>query len=275
MLARGGGLGGPREVCGRGAREVAPVLRGILGPGGWSRGWLARGPSGSHNGTMGRRAGPTGISTGVLGGRGWRWKLAAVTAGVALTWTAFCPQDSTGGEDAVAATDGLVNRPWLNRMPTGERDTIFHLALLKHPKGRVGAAGHSSQWRHRIEVMRWRLKDGNLGVRFPQDGAKGELGVKTWKCGGEAPAPFDLCLEISNDDRVMTLYSREDWEIRVDPKSGALDVPTSPAPYPTHAALDVEDLSSLLGEAQGSASARGSEEAPALDVVGRFLDGTR
>lgn len=217
---------------------------------------------------MGRRAGPTEISTGVLGGRGWRWKLAAVTAGAALTWTAFCPQDSTGDEDAVAATEGLVNRPWLNRMPTGERDTIFHLALLKHPKGRVGAAGHSSQWRHRIEVMRWRLKEGRLGVRFPQDGAKGELGVKTWKCGGEAPAPFDLCLEISNDDRAMTLYSREDWEIRVDPKSGALVSSSSAERLPAHAAFDMADVVPLLGAPISAAAS----QAPAPDPLARLLD---
>ncbi len=271
MLARGLGLGGPGEVRGRGARDSDPAACRLDGLSGVVAGWLARGPSGSHNGTMGRRAGPTGISTGVLGGRGWRWKLAAVIAGVTLTWTAFCPQDSPEEGDAVEATKDLVNRPWLNRMPTDERDTIFHLALLKHPKGRVGAAGHSSQWRHRIEVMRWRLKEGRLGVRFPQDGAKGELGVKTWKCGGEAPAPFDLCLEISNDDRAMTLYSREDWEIRVDPKSGALAAPASPALLPAHAAFDMADVVPLLGAPISAAS----RQASAPDALVRLLDGAR
>lgn len=213
--------------------------------------------------------GSNNLSMAVFGGRGWRWKLAAVMAGAALTWSAFCPQDGPEDPDAVTGTEGLVNRPWLNRMPTDARDTIFHLALLKHPKGRVGAAGHSSQWRHRIEVMRWRLNDGRLGVRFPQDGAQGELGVKTWRCGGEAPAPFDLCLEISNDDRAMTLYSREDWEIRVDPKSGSLASPVAPTPAPTHAQLDAEDLAPLLG----APAPEGPASTPAINPMVRLFDG--
>jgi hypothetical protein len=41
------------------------------------------------------------------------------------------------------------------------------------------------------------------------------LGVKTWRCEGDAPAPFELCLQLTNPrGGTVMLYSRDDWKIR-------------------------------------------------------------
>ncbi|MGH0031865.1 MAG: hypothetical protein ACQGVC_18915 [Myxococcota bacterium] len=51
---------------------------------------------------------------------------------------------------------------------------------------------------------------------MPQDEIRTEVEVRTWKCEGEAPKPFELCLELSAKGRKVVYYSRKDWVI--DPK---------------------------------------------------------
>jgi len=131
------------------------------------------------------------------------WRLAA-------TWR-------TEGQDAAM----LANRPWIDRMPEGPRDIVGHVTFLEHPRGKLGAAGRSSQWRHAIELFGWRQKGGRVDLFFPQERARGQLAAKTWRCAGEAPEPFDLCLELRDDVHRLRLYSREDW--RIEPHAGTLD----------------------------------------------------
>ena len=66
----------------------------------------------------------------------------------------------------------------------------------------------------------------------------------------------------------MTLYSREDWEIRVDPKSGALVSSSSAERLPAHAAFDMADVVPLLGAPISAAAS----QAPAPDPLARLLD---
>lgn len=118
------------------------------------------------------------------------------------------------GEDA-QGTDHLVNQVWIDHVPRSERDMINHLVVVDHPQGRFGATGRSSQWRHRIEVFRWRLQGDKLHVGFPQDRVRATVTAETWRCEGEAPAPFQLCLRLTNNHgESIVLYSRDDWEVR-------------------------------------------------------------
>jgi hypothetical protein len=116
--------------------------------------------------------------------------------------------------DEAQGTEHTVNQLWIDHVPRDDRDMITHMVMLDHPQGKFGAVGRSSQWRHIINVFKWNLEGDKLGLFFPQDRARGQFTVKTWDCAGEAPAPFELCMKLTNDKgNSWTLYSREDWHI--------------------------------------------------------------
>lgn len=141
--------------------------------------------------------------------------LALAGAGAYGLWTTG--QSLFGSDEETASTRHLVNQVWIERLPKGPRDMIGHLVLLDIPEGRVGAAGKSSQWRVLLEIFQWGLEGDRLSVFFPQDRVKAQLTVRTWSCEGEAPEPFELCLEISNGRRKAVFYSLEEWHI--DPEN--------------------------------------------------------
>ena len=142
--------------------------------------------------------------------------LAATAALVAGAWGLW----SSSSSEEVAKADKLPNQVWIDRVPEHDRDIITHLLMIDHPRAKnFGVIGHSSQWRHQIEVTRWRLDGNNLGLFFPQERQKTQLKARTWSCAGEAPEPFDLCLELRRGDRSVKLYSHHDWV--VEPQSGA------------------------------------------------------
>jgi hypothetical protein len=139
--------------------------------------------------------------------------LALIGAGVYGMWTMG---QGLLGDDEAAGTRHVVNQVWLERAPQGPRDIIGHLVLLDLPDGRIGGAGKSSQWRHVIELFQWGLEGNRLAAFFPQDRVKVQVDVRSWSCKGEAPEPFELCLEISNGRRKAVFYSMKEWHI--DPK---------------------------------------------------------
>jgi len=140
--------------------------------------------------------------------------LALAGAGVYGLWTVG--QGLLGGDEETASTRHLVNQVWIERMPKGQRDMIGHLVLLDMPEGRIGAAGKSSQWRVMVELFQWGLEEDRLSLFFPQDRVKAQVSVRTWSCEGEAPEPFELCLEVSNGRRKAVFYSLEEWHIDPD-----------------------------------------------------------
>ncbi len=120
------------------------------------------------------------------------------------------------GSDEAQATDKLVNQVWIDHMPADHRDMVTHLVVLDHREGKFGAIGQSSTWRHSFEVFKWKLSGNQLDVYFPQESVRGRVTVKTWRCEGDAPEPFELCLQLSNPsgNETAMLYSRDDWKIR-------------------------------------------------------------
>lgn len=146
--------------------------------------------------------------------------LALAGAGAYGLWTAG--QALLGDDEETASTRHLVNQVWIERMPETQRDMIGHLVLLDMPEGRVGAAGKSSQWRIMVELFQWGLEGNRLSLFFPQDRVKGHVDVRTWSCKGEAPKPFELCLEVSNGRRKAVFYSLEEWHIDPDRAEASL-----------------------------------------------------
>ncbi|MFO0632182.1 MAG: hypothetical protein U0168_04955 [Nannocystaceae bacterium] len=128
------------------------------------------------------------------------------------------------GSDSADASSArhAVNQVWIERLPTDQRDMISHFLLIKHPQGRIGGVGKSSQWRHFVELFQWGLEGERLSVYLPQEQQKAQLRVRTWECDGEAPDPFELCLELSSGKRSVTMYSRKDWVIEPKDVAGSL-----------------------------------------------------
>ena len=118
-----------------------------------------------------------------------------------------------GDDPETDSTRYAVNHVWLERLPDNQRDMIAHLALVEHPQGKVGIAGRSSNWRHFIEAYLWKLEGQRLSLYFPQDEVRAHVTLKTYDCKGEAPHPFEICMDIQAGERKATYYSRRDWKI--------------------------------------------------------------
>lgn len=136
--------------------------------------------------------------------------LGAIAALSVGTYSLFSASD----EDT-AGTRDLVNQVWIERMPENHQDMIGHIVILERDGEQFGVIGRSSAWRHGLEVFGWRLEGSRLKLFFPQDRVRGEVKARTWKCAGEAPEPFELCLEFSNKQgRTVQFYSRPDWVVK-------------------------------------------------------------
>jgi len=108
----------------------------------------------------------------------------------------------------------LANQVWIERLPENDRDQIHHLVMIQDGRDRFGAAGRSSTWRHFIEVFLWQREQSRVTMHFPQDKVRVDLTARVWDCEGEAPAPFELCLELKgNSGRTARYFSRYEWAI--------------------------------------------------------------
>jgi len=150
------------------------------------------------------------------------------------------------GDEETTGTRHLVNQIWIERAPEGPRDQIGHLVLVDVPEGRMGAAGKSSQWRIMMELFQWGLEGNRLSVFFPQDRVKAQVNVRTWSCEGEAPEPFELCLEVSSGRRKATFYSLKEW--RIDPKRTEASLAELRAEYPELGAVGQDVVMPLAGD---------------------------
>jgi hypothetical protein len=140
--------------------------------------------------------------------RSWLVPVLVIAAGAGAweLWQRFFDQE--------AGVRNLANQVWLERLPRDQRDTIWATVLLERHGRRVGVLAHASRWRSASDGFVWRLEKEQLRARFPQDNKSYALRVRTWECAGEAPAPFQLCLEAKRGDQTLRFYSRKDWVVR-------------------------------------------------------------
>ncbi len=149
--------------------------------------------------------------------------LGLAVAGAGILGASALQRAFSDEEGDAASAKHAVNRVWIERLPADQRDMIGHFILVDHKQGRVGGIGKSSQWRHFIELFQWGLEGSRLSIFLPQDRVKAQLSVKTWKCAGEAPEPFELCMEISNGRKSAMFYSRTDWVIEPHDVAGSIE----------------------------------------------------
>jgi hypothetical protein len=108
----------------------------------------------------------------------------------------------------------VENQLWVERQPRNDRDLVHHLILVEDKEKRIGVTGRGSRWRLEIDRVRWRRDErGRLEITFPQAGHHIHFDTRSWECKGEAPAPFELCLELSCEGKGTTLYSRREWKV--------------------------------------------------------------
>jgi hypothetical protein len=156
--------------------------------------------------------------------------------------------------DEAQATKHAVNHLWIDHAPRDDRDLIGNIIILDHPQGQVGVTGRSSQWRIRMDVFRWQLDGGTLELFFPQDRIRAKVQIETWECAGEAPAPFELCMKVTNPRGAsMMFYSREDWKI--DPGNAQKSLAKISADEP------------LLNGALGNVDGHQAQQLGALDLA--------
>ena len=148
---------------------------------------------------------------------------AAAAAGLSFGAWSLC---GTCGEEEAQSAELLQNHVWINRLPSNERDMISFFVALDHPEGRIGAVGRSSSWRQLSDVFLWRLEGQRLNLYFGQEEVKWKPKAKAWRCEDDAPAGFELCLKIWDDNHTVLLYSRDEWEI--DPGADHLGVDDLP-----------------------------------------------
>jgi hypothetical protein len=116
-----------------------------------------------------------------------------------------------GGEPNAAGTEYLTNRVWVEKMPADAREQVRSLILIDRAK-KMGATAYGSAYRFTLDVLGWRLDKDRLEMMFLQDEKKEQFTVRTWKCKGDAPDPFDLCLEMRGPGGTKRYYSGIDWE---------------------------------------------------------------
>jgi len=114
--------------------------------------------------------------------------------------------------------ENLVNQIWLERWPRDARDMVGHLVAIEHDGHKVGTSGRHSRWRLASDGFVWGQQGDRVRARFPQTGQRAAFQVRTWKCAGQAPREFELCLELKGQaggkTQTYRFYSRKDWVIR-------------------------------------------------------------
>jgi hypothetical protein len=145
-----------------------------------------------------------------------RWSLRVwlvLGLGGMLLW-----QAGSWWTDQRSDSERLVNQVWIERVPANERDMIWHLIAIQHEDHRFGSLGRSSRWRVAADGFLWERKGDQFSFVTPQNGCRASLKTRIWKCAGEAPRPFELCLELEGHGQKYRYYSRESWVIR--PRTG-------------------------------------------------------
>lgn len=127
----------------------------------------------------------------------------------------------------------VLNQVWIERMPRDTRDMVRQFVVFETERRRLGLAQAMSHWRVVADRFTWTLEGDLMTADFPQARRRVQLALRTWSCQGEAPAPFELCLEVTLGRQKLAFFSRSDW--RIEPKGsvglpGAFGVLTPEAP---------------------------------------------
>lgn len=141
-----------------------------------------------------------------------RWRLLALALVLLyLLFKAWCG----GGEEKVALNDDiLVNRPWIERMPSDAKDPVHGMMFTDQEFGVVAFA---SAFHWNVDVVEWKMKGDEIALHFLQEDKDATYRARLFRCEKEAPAPFELCLTLEGEGKTYRYFSRDDWRVRQMP----------------------------------------------------------
>jgi hypothetical protein len=149
-------------------------------------------------------------------------KLGYIVVGlglVALAWTLW----PSGGADKTARglDDELINRFWIDHLPTTMTDKIDVLAFVDDPQ--LGVFQNTSAYEGDFSLFTW-SHDGDRKLRVTVLQTEKSYKLK-YRVSDEGCGRFDLCVKIKGAPRgAKQYYSMEDWiiESRGDLESQAV-----------------------------------------------------
>jgi hypothetical protein len=110
----------------------------------------------------------------------------------------------------VDAQDGkslIVDRFWLDHMPSSERDPINFMAMFSDHK--IGIMRNMTAFKGSDEMFIW---GGGNGWRWPQNGDVDKPSIRVRTCHEDG---MDYCMDVSGVSRGVKHYgSRKDWVVR-------------------------------------------------------------
>jgi hypothetical protein len=128
---------------------------------------------------------------------------AAVVGG--LRWQQRHDTDGRKGRSIV------LNRFWVDHLPTGERDP-FKVFVL-NIEG-MGAFADETQWKGQIERFRFDIDGNTVHAVFPWTDTREDIKIHARPCQEQG---MDYCLELTGSSRgVQRYYSRKGWQRRSD-----------------------------------------------------------
>jgi hypothetical protein len=108
--------------------------------------------------------------------------------------------------DAQDGKSVLVDRLWLDHVPSGPRDAFNILALISEDN--VGVFQNTTAYRGNYEMFQFSRN----GWKFPQTGDVDKPTIRVVRCDEKG---MDFCMDISGNSRgVHRYYSRKDWVIK-------------------------------------------------------------
>lgn len=109
---------------------------------------------------------------------------------------------------AAAPSNVMMNRFWVDHLPTGEKDTIRVFALWA-PES-FGVFADQNHWRVELERFRYEADGDQVRAVFPLSGDREEITVKATRCHED---DWDFCLDMQGSKHGTTrYYSRLGWE---------------------------------------------------------------
>jgi hypothetical protein len=125
---------------------------------------------------------------------------------VVASWSALVPSAST-------SKDLLVNRGWVERMPKNTKDLVTWFVPLELHGKKFGIAERASHYAFAGERFTYTRSGDKLSLVFQQTDRKATINARAYECKGKAPAPFELCLDLSSGGAKATYYSKKSWKV--------------------------------------------------------------
>jgi hypothetical protein len=132
--------------------------------------------------------------------------------GVVMIMGAWAIAHWTGGRSKGADDSDpslILNRIWIDRIPTRPRDTANAFATITRQK--VGVFQSGSQYKGGYEIFNFTAAGGELRIVYPQTDEKETVKARAWRCREQ---DMDYCLELTGASRgVKRYHSLDGWEI--------------------------------------------------------------